>query len=255
SVDVSGILDALGKILSAILGLPNQLIDGIANAAYALFAPLIQLIPDAITQGWAQGIGEIKTYFSGLADSLKEKLQGLGITILNPDGTPLELPDKFPLEWPVEFPWEIPQININWGELFPWELPEIHFPEIPNYFEILGQILQGILNIKDLVVLDIPAIQTAAQQAIDNFKIDTGMDGIADIFHMFQFSSTYEYPKIKVKTPDIIKQYYDHEEIVLLDFGDYKDYCLMARNIFSFTAYLAFLWWCFKHLKVQLHIG
>lgn len=258
--DPTGILQILSKILSAILGLPSQLISGLADALYALFAPLIKLLPGQITEGFAQGVDELIDFFKGWPALLLSGLSGLHVVVTGPDGLPIdwpsifpfELPEFFKIEWPDKFPWEMPEIKFSWPEEFPWQWPEIKFLD---YFDILGEILNAILVIPDVFKIDVPRVRAATQQAIDSIGQDSGLGEIAKIFAAIQFEDSYDYPVIAMQTPDILRQFYDHDEIVLLDFGDYAEYVLFARNVFRVSLWLSFLWWGVRQCKVQLHIG
>ena len=134
---------------------------------------------------------------------------------------------------------------------------KVEFPslDIPNYMDILAQILAAILSIPSLLTLDVPLIKSAVQSATKDVALETGVEPILALFEGIKFSDDYTYPVITVKTPDILKPYYPQPEIILCDFEKYAEYCLWARNIFRVTLWLAFLYWAAKQLQVKYHIG
>lgn len=132
------------------------------------------------------------------------------------------------------------------------DLPAI---EIPNYMDILGQILAAILAIPALLTFDVPAIKAAAQAATKDVALETGLEPIVTLFEGIRFDDNITYPVIAIDTPDILKKFYQEPQIILLDFEDYAQYCEMARNIFRVTLWLAFLYWAAKQLQVHYHIG
>ena len=138
-------------------------------------------------------------------------------------------------------------------------LPDIKvdFPtiEVPNYMDILSQILAAILSIPGLLTLDVPAIKTAVQAATKDVALETGLEPIVTLFEGIRFDDNITYPVIAIDTPDILKKFYQEPQIILLDFEDYAQYCQWARNIFRVTLWLAFLYWAAKQLQVHYHIA
>ena len=68
-------------------------------------------------------------------------------------------------------------------------------------------------------------------------------------------SAVIEYPKIEVDTPNVLKPFFDQPTIVLLDFADWKEYCIWARRIFAVTTYIALGFAMIYRAKQRLGIG
>lgn len=155
-----------------------------------------------------------------------EKIEPLPIEI--PAGIPIEFPDSIPLELPEGF-------------------------SIPNYMNILQEILNAIQNIFGLDMIAIQAAALGLTGALDGCFPDLGK--IRDIFAGFHFSDSAEYPVIKVQTPQIIKEHgYDKDYIILCDFSDYAVYCVWVRRLCRFMIWLAFAYTIFSHFKVRFSI-
>ena len=162
---------------------------------------------------------------SSIVEAL-EKIEPLPIEI--PAGIPIEFPDSIPLELPEGF-------------------------SIPNYMNILQQILEAIQNIFGLDMVAIQAAALGLTGSLDGCFPDLGK--IRDIFAGFHFSDSSEYPVIKVQTPQIIKEHgYDKEYIILCDFSDYAVYCVWVRRLCRFMIWLAFAYTIFSHFKVRFSI-
>lgn len=162
---------------------------------------------------------------SSIVEAL-EKIEPLPIEI--PAGIPIEFPDSIPLELPEGF-------------------------SIPNYMNILQQILEAIQNIFGLDMVAIQAAALGLTGSLDGCFPDLGK--IRDIFAGFHFSDSSEYPVIKVQTPQIIKEHgYDKEYIILCDFSDYAVYCVWVRRLCRLMIWLAFAYTIFSHFKVRFSI-
>lgn len=110
---------------------------------------------------------------------------------------------------------------------------------IPDTAEITQPIID---TIDDAISVDTDVVQetiAAEQTEVWNLPFFGQAQSLFDSFH---FSDTVYYPKIKITTPDIIRPYYKQPEIILLDFEDYKDYCLWARLLCRAILWLALIW-------------
>lgn len=218
----------------------------------------VTIFPKAIQDGMTDVIQDV--FPAALIDALQDALPaiiGAGVASL-----PLTLVDIL-----------IPQLDLSIPKAINGTLPSIlqdalkegikipdlkvEFPslDIPNYMDILAQILAAILSIPSLLTLDVPLIKSAVQSATKDVALETGVEPILALFESIKFSDDYTYPVISVKTPDILKPYYQQPEIILCDFEKYAEYCLWARNIFRVTLWLAFLYWAAKQLQVKYHIA
>ena len=266
---LSNIQDAVGdvfkvgeQISEALITFPTaeslkDLITGVP-ADLADLKDAVTIFPKAFQDAMTGVITDV--FPSALIDALEDALPSYiaaGVTAL-----PLTLVDIL-----------IPQLDLSIPKALEGSLPKIltdalagsivlpdikvDFPtlEIPNYMDILGQMLAAILAIPALLTLDVPAIKTAAQAATKDVALETGIEPIITLFDGIRFDDEIIYPVIAVDTPDILKTYYHEPQIILLDFEDYAQYCQWARNIFRVTLWLAFLYWAAKQLQVHYHIG
>ena len=143
------------------------------------------------------------------------------------------------------------------------EFPEINIPEIPNYLDILKQMLELLKNLlklgniqsllQSMFVIDYAAVSAAMKDALNVWDFDF----LTDLKNLFSFKYTdqYDYPRIAVKCPKIIAPYYDKDEIVLCDFSNYKTQLKWGRNIIRMMIGGYFLYAIFQHFKVRLDLS
>ena len=143
------------------------------------------------------------------------------------------------------------------------EFPEINIPEIPNYLDILKQMLELLKNLlklgsieallQSMFVIDYDAVSAAMKDALNVWDFDF----LTDLKNLFSFKYTdqYDYPRIAVKCPKIIAPYYDKDEIVLCDFSNYKTQLKWGRNIIRMMIWVYFLYAIFQHFKVRLDLS
>lgn len=312
-VDISGILDWLGKIYKALTTFFATATSFVTTFPLQRWKETLESFP-SITQQITDAIGDIFLTDKSIAETLitfptAEKLaewfEGFPATLTNiydavtvfpkaiQDGMTDVIQDVFPAALidalqdalpaiigagVASLPLTlvdilIPQLDLSIPKAINGTLPSIlqdalkegikipdlkvEFPslDIPNYMDILAQILAAILSIPSLLTLDVPLIKSAVQSATKDVALETGVEPILALFEDIKFSDDYTYPVITVKTPDILKPYYPYPEIILCDFEKYAEYCLWARNIFRVTLWLAFLYWAAKQLQVKYHIG
>lgn len=67
------------------------------------------------------------------------------------------------------------------------------------------------------------------------------------------FSGSY-YPKLTIKTPAIIKQYYPEEEIILLDFADWAMYFQIVRTLLEFSFWFAEIYYLISRIRPTISI-
>ena len=144
------------------------------------------------------------------------------------------------------------------------EFPEINIPEIPNYMDILKQMLELLKNLlklgniqsllQTMFVIDYDAIAAAMRDTLDVWDFDFLKD-LRDKFGSFAFSDECMYPKIKIARPKIFAPYYKNEYIVLCDFADYKSQLFWCRNIIRMMIWVYFLYSIFRHFKVRFSLS
>lgn len=143
------------------------------------------------------------------------------------------------------------------------EFPEINFPEIPNYLDILKQMLELLKNLlklgniqsllQSMFVIDYDAVSAAMKDALNVWDFDF----LTDLKNLFSFKYTdqYDYPRIAVKCPKILAPYYGKAEIVLCDFSNYKTQLKWGRNIIRMMIWVYFLYAVFNHFRVKLDLS
>lgn len=162
---------------------------------------------------------------SSIVEAL-EKIEPLPIEI--PAGIPIEFPDSIPLELPEGF-------------------------SIPNYMNILQEILNAINNIFTLDTAAILAAALALKGVFDGMFPD--LNAIKGLFDSMKFSDDYDYPVFKMKNPDVLKNNgIGGEYIILLDFGEYAPYCVKIRGLIRCILWLAFAYTIFGHFKVHFSV-
>lgn len=62
-------------------------------------------------------------------------------------------------------------------------------------------------------------------------------------------TDSYNYPVIKMKTPDILSTFYEEEYIVLCDFAEYEVYILWVRNLLKVLLWFSFFLYMFKEIS------
>lgn len=109
----------------------------------------------------------------------------------------------------------------------------------------------------DFFTIDVPAIKIAALAITapwDNLfdpikKLAVPLQGLS-------FSDNYNYPCYKMETPPVLKQFYKHDYIVLIDFEDYATYMLTVRLVVRASIWLGFAYYIIRHhMNVNFHIG
>lgn len=263
------ITDAIGDVFEADKSILDTLItfptaEKLAEwfegfpATLANIYDAVTIFPKAIQDGMSEVITDV--FPAALIDALNKALPNnivAGVSTL-----PLSIVDALIPELELTIPFalqaSLPKILMDAlsGSI---TIPDIKvdFPaiEIPNYMDILSQILAAILSIPALLTLDVPLIKAAVNAATKDVALETGVEPILALFQSIDFGDDYTYPVISITTPDILKPYYPEPEIILCDFEDYAEYCLWARNIFRVTLWLAFLYWASKQLQVKYHIA
>ena len=198
--------------------LPNiiQLLQGLAGSAKELPANI------------ASSLAEI------LPDALNNVLNKIEVIV-----PPIEIPDIEIAPVPVEVEVPTPEVQVN-------------FPSIPDYTGLLQQILAAIQNI---FALDADAVSDARNRfndAVDDIIPD--LPDFPKLFGSFKTTDKIECPVFKVQTPEILKEYYNHDYIVLLDCKDYVEYIIWIRRILQATIWLTFAYAVLRHFKVDLSV-
>lgn len=133
---------------------------------------------------------------------------------------------------------------------------------VGSIIEWLKKIFEAILNSYELLEgwfsLDMQAISSGILSVKDvahSIPIISEISGFADIIGGIDFSDSYEYPKIIVKTPKILMASVGTSEITLVDFGDYAKYLLWARTILKVALYIGLGFYILKEFSVRFHVA
>lgn len=188
-----------------------------------------------ILAGVARTLGELP---GAIASQLAEIIE-------IPQISPAEIVEAFNNEliWPdysPEVSVEVPDVQVN-------------IPAFPDYFGILGQILAAI---QSFFILDTDVVAESIVGLQDEWKLHFSLFyDLVDIYQGAKVSSDYDYPVIKIQTPDILSGFYEDDYIVLLDFSDYADYMVWVRRILRAIIWVSFGYYIIKHFDIEFHVG
>ena len=198
--------------------LPNiiQILQGLANSAKDLPANI------------ASSLAEI------LPDALNNVLDKIEVIV-----PPIEIPEITVSPAPVEVQVPTPEVQVN-------------IPPIPDYTGLLQQILAAIQNIFALDADAVGDAQKRFNDAVDDVVPD--LPDFPKLFGSFQTTDKIEYPVFKMQTPKVLREYYDHDYIILLDCKDYAEYIVWVRRILQAAIWLTFAYVVLCHFKVDLSV-
>lgn len=198
--------------------LPNiiQILQGLANSAKDLPANI------------ASSLAEI------LPDALNNVLDKIEVIV-----PPIEIPEITVSPTPVEVQVPTPEVQVN-------------IPPIPDYTGLLQQILAAIQNIFALDADAVGDAQKRFNDAVDDVVPD--LPDFPKLFGSFQTTDKIEYPVFKMQTPKVLREYYDHDYIILLDCKDYAEYIVWVRRILQAAIWLTFAYAVLCHFKVDLSV-
>lgn len=152
-------------------------------------------------------------------------------------------------------------VDVVWPDVITLDIPDIlgkileglNSLSIPNYMNILQRILEAIQNIFALDTAAVLAAALALKGVFDGMFPD--LDAIKGLFDSMKFSDDYDYPVFKMKNPDILKNNgVSGEYIILLDFGEYAQYCVWVRRLIRCILWLTFAYTIFGHFKVHFSV-
>lgn len=122
---------------------------------------------------------------------------------------------------------------------------------------LLKSILQAIKDFMSWFIIDFDAIKAHLLLALDSLSDFSGFNAFMDIVTDIkgQISDNYDYPVIKMTTPDILLPFFKSSEIILIDFEDYAKYFLMVRLAIKFSLYFGFGLWIIRDIKVAFTLN
>lgn len=263
ALDLEHLKNALEEIKVAVLDIPQTLLD-IKNDVIGL--------PDVLEKGW-QGIKDvledIKDYLSRVVIDINnipdilEKIRDICIDIpdvlVNIKDKVIAIPDILVnvKEAVLDIPIAIDAV-IDWWKSLDWDFPitlkniwiklkDFELPKIIDYTKWLDRILAILEQMVQFFVIDNSMILTAAQSISDVASAKFNILGaLPNYFDQFKFSNTYDYPKISMGVPNVLVKFIG-KEIILIDFGRYKNYLLTIR-----TCLKGFFWFLFGHHLMKL---
>lgn len=237
---LGGALSNLSAFQSKILGVLEGVEEWIMDIPENIGKALDKVFSPTLT-GIATGIGAVAGHLEEWIMDIPESIMDL----LSINELPLDLILTGILGLPLDV---VKALNDSLD--LDIDIPDI---AIPNYKTLLDRIIE---LLEGLFLIDTAALAVAFSgfESVWEDKLPFG-DKLLALFNEFYFSSNYNYPVIKVRTPQILTSYYDDEYIVLLDFADYKQYVLWARSLVKACLWFAFALSIFGHLRTNLHIG
>ena len=128
-------------------------------------------------------------------------------------------------------------------------LPDIDIPSISNPLDRILEVLESMFVIDAGLIMD--AIGENSLVWENKFSF---LSRLSTIFNE-SVTPNYDYPVIKVQTPDILKFYYSDEYIILCDFKDFEVQCLWVRNLTRAFVWVAFALSVFRQFRVYFHVG
>lgn len=176
------------------------------------------------------------------------------------------------------FPKTVSAIN-DWAETFPTDVLEYARVGIESFPKVIDAINDISIPFPDVMSISIPDVITKALSdilvaiqgifVVDTVAVATASENLTDIwnqhlpfipklknlFNNISFSDSYDYPVLKMGTPQVIRPYYDNDYIILLDFKDYAYYLLWGRRIVRAMLWVGFAYSIIKQFKVHFHIG
>lgn len=128
---------------------------------------------------------------------------------------------------------------------------------IGTIINILRNILQAIKDFMAWFIIDVPGIKAHALAALEAVPAYTSFEPILLYIDDFidEVSNGYEYPVISMTTPDILRPYYNHDLIILVDFEDYAEYFILTRTAMSFAIIFGLFIWIVKDVQVSFTLN
>lgn len=251
---VGGISDLLSLVSSILVGVTDSV-------------GLLEDIPDSIAGSIASAfpgvfdIGDItKSFLEALPLPIILSIEALGDVLGDIKDTVVALPGIGAGTIDIPDTWSGPLAGILDG-----------VTAIPNIFDIALEAKDVLTGVLDQVValpralvgeldiaisIDQPVVDEAAGElaATINSKLPD-LSGIRDTIDAVRYPDSYNYPKIKIQTPAILKSFYPDDYIILFDGADYAKYFVWVRNIIRVMLWVGFGYSLFNHFKVRFHIG
>lgn len=248
---ISDILSVVSSILTGVLdsvGLLEELPDSIAGSIASAFPGVFD-------------IGDVtKSFLEALPLPIILSIEALGDTLESIKETVVALPGIGAGTIDIPDTWSGPLAGILDG-----------VTAIPNIFDIALEVKDVLTGVLDQVValpralvgeldiaisIDQPVVDEAAEElaATITGKLPD-LSGIRDTIDAVRYPDSYNYPKIKIQTPAILKSFYPDDYIILFDGADYAKYFVWVRNILRVMLWVGFGYSLFNHFKVRFHIG
>lgn len=240
--DNSSILEFLSSIFD-LLKSKLSMLDLLVNITN-LPKILLNDLPGVLIPGFAKGIGEVigQGYLAQVVSAIQDILSILK-TMSFPDllGLITALPANIANALNNVLIEALKGLNINLDTI--------------NYMDILNNILENIKAVPEFFIIDVPAIQAHYDVIASDLADKSILGQYSDILNGFDFSDSYDYPKITMKVPEVLKPFYSGGEIVLIDFKDYAAHFVWVRGILNATLLFALFFWFIRQFKVYYHIG
>lgn len=242
--DILKKLDEIKAILNTIAGKNFSPVVNVSTPSVTVPAPEVNVtapVPEVVVEGTdLSGISSILSSILTSLDSIKGKVNSVPGKMDNLIGTVNSLPEKI-AEPVINVTAEVPDVIV----------PEIEIPEI----EVTVPKAQVVEVVQEVFLIDTERVHTDASRLLDSYNsFFPDLKILMGIILLFSFPSEVEYPTIRIQTPDVLKNYFESEYIVLIDFEEYSVYFSWARNLIRAFIWIMFIYSIFGHFKVRFSV-
>lgn len=130
----------------------------------------------------------------------------------------------------------------------------VEFPpiEIPILTDILA-VLQAIaLSVSNFFSIDTDVLDETMQAQQDKVEDKLPFTPAIALFDSIKFSDDYDYPVLKMQSPDVIKQFTGSEYIVLFDGQNFAQYFKVVRGLLTAFLWISYAYVIIRKFKVQI---
>lgn len=251
--DILKKLDEIKAILNTIAGKNFSPVVNVSSPAVTVPAPEVNVTvpapevnvtapaPQVVVEGTdLSGISSMLSSIFVSLNDIKEIINSVPEKMDDLIGAVNSLPEKI-AEPVINVTAEVPDVIV----------PEIEIPEI----EVTVPKAQVVEVVQEVFLIDTERVHTDASRLLDSYNsFFPDLKILMGIILLFSFPSEVEYPIIKIQTPDILKNYFESEYIVLIDFEEYSVYLSWARNLIRAFIWIMFIYSIFGHFKVRFSV-
>lgn len=245
ALSAMGFLSTIASYLQQVLSFPVEIAQQVAKVipSYDVIVNAIQALPQAINGALDIPIlGDILEVIISIPGTLADILEGLltipGVITDVVGGLAIPLPDLGILSDILEGVIAIPGA--------------------------LADVLEGIIAIPGIIVdaiemvftFDMAAVEVAADGLADAWELKLPfIPAFKNMFNKISFPDEYDYPVIKIQTPNALKEFWDHDYIILFNGEDFAPYFVYVRGITRAAIWILFAYSLLNRFKVRFHVG